>query len=105
MEKTGNEIVGVICQCEYTNERNEVIKLQFCNVTSMFEEYYASLVELRQGNPSLLGKATFDALKATCLKCKALAREILDSKLVTYSNLQTLLAWQDVNGNKDHFIK
>lgn len=105
MEKTRNEIVRVICQSEYTNERNEVIKLQFCNVTSMFEEYYASLVELRQGNPSLLGKATFDALKATCLNCKALIRETLDNALATYTHLQTLLIWQDSNGDSNHFIK
>lgn len=105
MENSRNEIVNVMCKCEYTNERNEVIELQFGNVTSIFKQYYNDITELRKNNPKLLSSATADALHYTSVKCKALAREILDSKLLTWSNLQTLLAWQDANGNREQFIK
>lgn len=105
MENTRNKIVNVMCQCEYTNERNEVIKLQNCNVTSIFEQYYNDIIDLRKNNPKLLSHATADALHYTSVKCKALVREILDRQFATYTNIQTLLAWQDANGNRDQFIK
>ena len=105
MENSRNEIVRVLCKSEYTNERNEIVKVSSWDATAMFEDYYKSLVELRKNNPSLLSRATADALQATCVNCKYLSREILDNKLATYTNLQTLLIWQDENGNRDQFFK
>lgn len=104
MENQGNKIVRVLCKSDYINERGETLNVSSWDATKMFEDYYKSLVELRKNNPKLLACAKEDALKATCVNCKYLSREILDKKLATYNNLQTLLIWQDENGNRGNLL-